>query len=151
MAGFFSRLFGGLSQQEIEQRLFPVMYMAMVDGDLAPEEAALLNVHLAELGISAERAAQMMSSGKIPALPTKEEHRVEVLVTAALMMVADGKVAPVELQLFVTLALAMGFPASEATAFLNLAAENARNWHPGVDMHAQLTNAALMIKRELQR
>ena len=151
MAGFFSRLFGGLSQQEIEQRLFPVMYMAIVDGDLAPEETAILNMHLAELGISIERANQMMRSGKIPALPTKEEHRVEVLVTAAVMMVADGKVAPVELQLFLTLALAMGFPASEATAFLYLAAENARNLHPGVDMHAQLTNAALMIKRELQR
>lgn len=151
MAGFFSRLFGGLSQQEIEQRLFPVMYMAMVDGDLAPEETAILNMHLAELGISIERANQMMSSGTIPALPTKEEHRIEVLLTAAVIMVADGKVKPVEMQLFIKLALAMGFPASEAGAFLNLAAENARNLHPGVDMHAQLTNAALMNMREIQR
>ena len=141
MAGFFSRLFGGISQNEIEARLLPIMQIAGADGTISPEEQMMLQMHFETLGISGERAMEILENATGPVLPTKEEHRIEVLLTAAGMMMCDGRVTPTEYKLFLTLARCMGFPQVCVDAAIENAIELANKLLPGVNIRAQLAAA----------
>ena len=151
MTSFSSRLSAGLSTQELEQRVRPLVCMMFADNQVSDEERLLLRLHLQVIGVSAERWKAILESSELPSLPERQEHQIELLLMLAGMMVCDGKVTPMELKLFTTLANAMDFTPAAANAALLNAVELARNNHPGVNIAAQIAEAARANIREMQR
>ena len=140
----FARLFGTRTPADVEARIIPVLQMMAIDGRIDGKEQLALEVHLDQLGISRDRAKQLLASARtgtdIP-LPQKLEHQIELLTVAALVMAIDGDVAPKELAYLYFLAGRMGLPASVVQGAIDGALQMAQDENPGKDMQSDFAAA----------
>lgn len=146
--GLIARLFGTHTPEEVEARVLPVLQMMAMDGKIDAKEQATLQAHLDSLGISRDRAKELLAHTRthteIP-LPTKVEHKIELLGVASMVMVSDGDVAPQELAYLFFLGGRMGMPAQVVQRAIDVAIEFAQRDHPGVDLKADYEAARAVL------
>ena len=139
-----SRLFGTRTPADVEARVIPVLQMMALDGRVDEKEQLALEAHLDLLGISRDRAKQLLASARtgtdIP-LPTQTEHKIELLTVAALVMAIDGDVDPKELAYLYFLAGRMGLPAVVVQGAIDGALQMAQDDNPGKDMRSDFEAA----------
>jgi uncharacterized tellurite resistance protein B-like protein len=150
----FARLFGTRTPQELEARVIPIIKMMAMDGEKSPKEYVALAAHLQHVGISAERARALLSNIKpgtpVP-LPTEPRHKLEVLLGAAAMMVADGDIAVDELGYLHFLAAQMGLPPSVLAEVIERAIALGQSMNPGVDLQSDFEAALAVLALKVSR
>jgi hypothetical protein len=150
----FARIFGTRSSQELEARLLPFLKMMTMDGRRDPKEFLALSVHISQMGITPERAAQLVAQAgvgtEIP-FPTDPRHKIEVLLGAAAMMVSDGDIAVDELGYLHFLAARMEIPAPVLSDVINKAIALGESMNPGVDLRTDFESALMVLAAQVTR
>lgn len=137
MPGLFERLFGNRNEAELEARILPLLKMIEIDGKAHPHEALVLRNAIAKLGISETRMQELIASiraGSPVPIPTDPRHKVEVLASAAILMMSDGDTAVEELEYFLWLAAKMSISAEAANQILSHSVRAAQQLNPTVDV-----------------
>lgn len=143
----FARIFGTRTSQELEARLLPILHMMMLDGEMHENEQVALAAHLAYLGVDASQFRHFMTqaqSATVP-IPSDPRHKVEVLLGAAAIMVADGDIAVSELAFLHLLAARMQIPPSVLREIIAGAIKLGESINPGVDLKTDFKAAEAVL------